>query len=306
MAGAVARGAFFTLAGGAAIVALALAGVHAVWAVLLPQWLFTFGHGIHQPCGQAGAVGPFPHAAGAAAALAGFVLALTAFGVGRWLGGRRSTAACCPGAGRGLLGAGHQHGGLDAGAAPRRRAVIHGVCLAGPTAAGKTAVALAFAAAASAGGDRQRRLGAGLPRHGHRHRQAQRRRTRGRAAPPDRPARPGRGLLGGALRRRCERLIAEIRGRGRLPLLVGGTMLYFKALREGMRRDARRRPGLRAARRAPRPLGWPALHAELAASTPPPPRGWRPPTPAHPARAGGLASGRTAVGLARSVGGAGR
>jgi MFS transporter, DHA1 family, multidrug resistance protein len=94
MAGAVARGAFFTLAGGAAIAALALADVRAVWAVLLPQWLFTFGHGIHQPCGQAGAVGPFPHAAGAAAALAGFVLALTAFGVGRWLGGR-STAACC-------------------------------------------------------------------------------------------------------------------------------------------------------------------------------------------------------------------
>jgi DHA1 family bicyclomycin/chloramphenicol resistance-like MFS transporter len=87
VAGAVARGAFFTLAGGAAIVALTVADVRAVWAVLLPQWLFTFAHGIHQPCGQAGAVGPFPHAAGAAAALAGFVLALTAFGVGRWLGG---------------------------------------------------------------------------------------------------------------------------------------------------------------------------------------------------------------------------
>jgi DHA1 family bicyclomycin/chloramphenicol resistance-like MFS transporter len=87
MAGAVARGAIFTLAGGATIVALTLADVRAVWAVLLPQWLFTFAHGIHQPCGQAGAVGPFPHAAGAAAALAGFVLALTAFAVGRWLGG---------------------------------------------------------------------------------------------------------------------------------------------------------------------------------------------------------------------------
>ena len=84
--GAVARGAAFTLAGGVAIVVLALAGVHSVWAVLLPQWLFSFGHGIHQPCGQAGAVGPFPQAAGAASALAGFVLAATAFGVGRWLG----------------------------------------------------------------------------------------------------------------------------------------------------------------------------------------------------------------------------
>jgi DHA1 family bicyclomycin/chloramphenicol resistance-like MFS transporter len=84
--GAVRRGAFFTLAGGLSIVGLALAGVDAVWAVLLPQWLFAFGHGIHQPCGQAGAVGPFPQAAGAASALAGFVLALTAFGVGLWLG----------------------------------------------------------------------------------------------------------------------------------------------------------------------------------------------------------------------------
>jgi len=86
MAGTVKRGAVFTLAGGALIVGLALAGVHAVWAVLLPQWLFAFGHGMHQPCSQAGAVGPFPRSAGAASALAGFVLALTAFCVGRWLG----------------------------------------------------------------------------------------------------------------------------------------------------------------------------------------------------------------------------
>jgi MFS transporter, DHA1 family, multidrug resistance protein len=54
--------------------------------VLLPQCLFVFGHGMHQPCGQAGVVGPFPHAAGAAAALAGAMLALVAFGVGSWLG----------------------------------------------------------------------------------------------------------------------------------------------------------------------------------------------------------------------------
>ena len=84
--GAVARGGGFTLAGGVLVVTLALAGVHSVWAIVLPQWLFAFGHGIHQPCGQAGAVGPFPRAAGAASALAGFVLALTAFGVGLWLG----------------------------------------------------------------------------------------------------------------------------------------------------------------------------------------------------------------------------
>lgn len=86
MHGAVARGAVFTLAGGALGAGLALAGVQQVWAVLVPQCLFIFGHGLLQPCGQAGVVGPFPGAAGAASALAGLVLALVAFGVGRWLG----------------------------------------------------------------------------------------------------------------------------------------------------------------------------------------------------------------------------
>lgn len=87
MAATVRRGALFTLAAGALVVGLALAGVHSVWAVLLPQWLYCFGHGMHQPCGQAGAVGPFPRSAGAASALAGLLLATTAFCVGRWLGG---------------------------------------------------------------------------------------------------------------------------------------------------------------------------------------------------------------------------
>lgn len=86
MAGAVWRGGWFTLAAGLLIVGLTAAGIQAWWAVLLPQCLFVFGHGIHQPCGQAGVVGPFPHAAGTASALAGLVLALVAFAVGRWLG----------------------------------------------------------------------------------------------------------------------------------------------------------------------------------------------------------------------------
>jgi tRNA dimethylallyltransferase len=60
------------------------------------------------------------------------------------------------------------------------------------------------------------------------------------------------------------RLVGEIRARGRLPLLVGGTMLYFKALREGI--DAM--PAADAAVRAQIDAraaaeGWPALHAEL-------------------------------------------
>ena len=59
--------------------------------------------------------------------------------------------------------------------------------------------------------------------------------------------------------------MAEITARGRLPLLVGGTMLYFRALKEGLdplpQADARLRAEIDA--RAAR-AGWPALHAELA------------------------------------------
>ncbi|MBK1714285.1 Bcr/CflA family efflux MFS transporter [Rubrivivax gelatinosus] len=86
MADAVGRGAFFTLAGGAGSVAAAFAGVESIWPWLVAQWLFSFGHGVHQPCGQAGAVGPFPRHAGAASALSGFVLALGSFAIGAWLG----------------------------------------------------------------------------------------------------------------------------------------------------------------------------------------------------------------------------
>jgi DHA1 family bicyclomycin/chloramphenicol resistance-like MFS transporter len=82
----VARGAVFTLAGGLGMAGAAALGLQSVATVLGPMLLFAIGHGIHQPCGQAGAVGPFPRAAGAASALAGFTLAFIAFLVGQWLG----------------------------------------------------------------------------------------------------------------------------------------------------------------------------------------------------------------------------
>jgi DHA1 family bicyclomycin/chloramphenicol resistance-like MFS transporter len=75
-----------SLAGGTLMAGLSLAGMQNVWAIMLPQLLFIVGHGIHQPCGQSGAVGPFPHAAGAASAVNGFLMMLAAFAMGSWLG----------------------------------------------------------------------------------------------------------------------------------------------------------------------------------------------------------------------------
>ena len=69
--------------------------------------------------------------------------------------------------------------------------------------------------------------------------------------------------------RDAARLVAEINARGRLALLVGGTMLYFKALFEGLDAMPQAQPQLReriAAEAAER--GWPALHAELARADP--------------------------------------
>jgi len=84
--GAVRRGAWFSLAGGAGMAGLSIAGVHEVWAIVLPQYLFAIGHGVHQPCGQAGAVGPFPEKAGTAASLSGFAMTVSGLAVGIWLG----------------------------------------------------------------------------------------------------------------------------------------------------------------------------------------------------------------------------
>ena len=86
LVGAVQRGAVFTALAGLGLAWAATTATPSLWAVLLPQWVYALGHGVHQPCGQAGAVGPFPHAAGVASALTGFLLALVAVAVTLWLG----------------------------------------------------------------------------------------------------------------------------------------------------------------------------------------------------------------------------
>ncbi len=70
--------------------------------------------------------------------------------------------------------------------------------------------------------------------------------------------------------RDAKRLAAEISARGRLPLLVGGTMLYFKALFDGLSALPQADAELRAALDAEAAeRGWPAMHAELARLDPP-------------------------------------
>jgi tRNA dimethylallyltransferase len=76
---------------------------------------------------------------------------------------------------------------------------------------------------------------------------------------------PTESYSAAAFRTDALRHIGEISGRGRVPLLAGGTMLYFKALLEGLSelpssdRAVRERIDAEAAER-----GWPAMHADLA------------------------------------------
>jgi tRNA dimethylallyltransferase len=142
------------------------------------------------------------------------------------------------------------------------------LCLAGPTAAGKTAVALDFARAMagrwpveiisvdSALVYRGLDIGSAKPTPAE------------RAAVPHHLIDildPAKAYSAAQFVADARALVGQIRARGHLPLLVGGTMLYFKALREGL--DAlppadaalRRQLDERAAAE-----GWPALHAERA------------------------------------------
>ena len=68
-----------------------------------------------------------------------------------------------------------------------------------------------------------------------------------------------------AFRRDALRCVQEIRARGNIPLLAGGTMLYFKALREGLNDLPSADPDVRLEleQRATK-IGWPAMHTELA------------------------------------------
>jgi tRNA dimethylallyltransferase len=132
------------------------------------------------------------------------------------------------------------------------------LCVMGPTAAGKTAFAIELAE--SLGGELisvdsalvYRGLAIG-------------------AAQPDYPHHlidirdPSEPYSAAEFARDAAEAIADIRARGRLPILVGGTLLYFRALLQGFDAIPATRPEVRAdiEEEAAR-SGWPALHAKLA------------------------------------------
>ncbi|HTC45303.1 MAG TPA: tRNA (adenosine(37)-N6)-dimethylallyltransferase MiaA [Steroidobacteraceae bacterium] len=75
---------------------------------------------------------------------------------------------------------------------------------------------------------------------------------------------PAQAYSAGQFARDAAALIEQIRARGRIPLLVGGTMLYLKALRQGIAKLPRGSLAVREAIDAMAALqGWPALHARL-------------------------------------------
>jgi len=80
---------------------------------------------------------------------------------------------------------------------------------------------------------------------------------------------PSEPYSAGQFMRDAQRAIADIHARGKLPLLVGGTMLYFRALRGGLAQLPAADPTIREQLTArAREVGWPSLHAQLAAVDP--------------------------------------
>lgn len=138
------------------------------------------------------------------------------------------------------------------------------LCLAGPTASGKTAAALAIAevlpveivSVDSALVYRGMDIGTAKPTAAE------------RARVPHHLidiVEPTESYSAARFVENTHRLLDQIAARGRVPLLVGGTMLYFKALFEGLDPMPASDPAVRAALdHEAAQKGWPAMHAELA------------------------------------------
>jgi tRNA dimethylallyltransferase len=142
------------------------------------------------------------------------------------------------------------------------------ICLLGPTASGKSAAALALAAHLpieiitldSAQAYREMDIGTAKPSAAE------------RAAVPHHLIdilSPLEAYSAARFREDAIGLVQEIRARGGVPIIVGGTMLYFKALREGLNTLPAADEALRLQlREDAKREGWPSLHARLATLDP--------------------------------------
>ena len=81
--GTVQLGATLSMAGAAVQALGCWLAPHSALPLLAGHAVYCLGHGIHQPCGQAGAVGDLPHLAGRAVSWSGFGMMMVAFGVGQ-------------------------------------------------------------------------------------------------------------------------------------------------------------------------------------------------------------------------------
>jgi MFS transporter, DHA1 family, multidrug resistance protein len=79
-------GGWITLSAALAYLAVLLLAPSSAPGLALCQMLFMVGHGFHQPAGQSGSAAAFPQAAGAASAMAGFLMMVGAFVTGLVLG----------------------------------------------------------------------------------------------------------------------------------------------------------------------------------------------------------------------------
>jgi tRNA dimethylallyltransferase len=151
-----------------------------------------------------------------------------------------------------------------------RESALPVACLLGPTASGKTAAALAYAAHAAARGREveivsvdsalvYREMDIGTAKPSAEERAAAVHHLIDIVDPAD--AYSAASFCADALR-----VTGEIVARGNVPLLVGGTMLYYRALTQGLNDLPTAAPEVRATLDADAAReGWPALHARLAA-----------------------------------------
>ena len=142
---------------------------------------------------------------------------------------------------------------------------VDAFALVGPTASGKTAAALALAAALQAqGGAEIISVDSALVYRGMDIGTAKPSREEMASVPHHLidTLDPLHSYSAAEFAQDATRLIGDIRSRGKTPLLVGGTMLYLKALLEGLNDMPAADPQVREQiQQRAQALGWPALHA---------------------------------------------